>query len=244
MLRFYSCLAIVIACSNSAMAQVPDDEIPVPIVYENRQASFAPALALKFSPLATQDPMASTLLGGIEYRVSPRFGVEASYGHQYTALRLSTLGLIDGRNDYKYSKFKLELRRYLEPRTKNPNQETFFSLQTFVTPQRYTRYGNNFYRYGRYVTYDRAFVEKDIAGFNLKLGSQWHVYTNWLIETAIGVGARYVDTRYDMLNERKASELGKSQSNMFNQIEKPGTKANIDFELAFKIGYILPFHRD
>ncbi|MBJ6111456.1 DUF3575 domain-containing protein [Hymenobacter sp. BT523] len=210
-------------------------------VFENRQDTFAPALALKISPLAVLDPIASTLLYSAEYRFSARLGLEASYGQQFTALRPTTLGLIDGRNDYTYSKYKLELRRYLEPRTRNPNQETYVGFQSFFIPQRYTRYGQNFYQDGRYVTYDRAFVQKDVLGFGVKVGSQWHVRTHWLVDVALGLGGRYVETRYDMLNQRKANEVGKSQANIFNQIETPGSRGAIDFELGFKVGYVLSF---
>lgn len=206
---------------------------------ENRQSSFVHELVLKWSPLATQDPIASTILLGLEYRLSPKYGVEASYGAQFSDLRLTTLGLIDRRHDYKYQKFKLEMRRYLEPRTKNPNQETYVGLQAFAIPQRYTRYGDNFYRDGRYVTYDRALVEKDIIGLTFKVGSQWHLAKHWQLEVGGGFGARYVDVRYDMSRQRKVNEAGKSQSNIFNQIESPGTRVNLDAELVFKVGYAI-----
>lgn len=207
--------------------------------YEKRQASFARSLALKISPLATQDPIAPTLMVGLEYRLNSEYGLEASYGHQFTALRLAALGLTNGRYDYQYTKYKLELRRYLSPRTKNPNQETYVAGQFFFTPQRYTRYGNNFYRDGRYVTYDRAFVEKDVVGFCLKVGSLWHVGQRWQLEAGLGGGFRYVDVRYDMLNERKVNSASVSQANMFNQIESPGTRINLDVEVVGKIGYVL-----
>ena len=219
------------------------DEKPVKPVFENRQASFAPALALKFSPLATQDPIASTLMLGVEYRLSPQYGVEASYGHQFSALRVTTMGLIDNRQDYEYRKFKLELRRYLLPRTKNPNQETYLAVQTFFTPLRYTRYDGNFYRVNRYVAYDRAYVQRDVAGIGLKIGSLWHLRNHWLVEAGLGAGGRYVDVRYDMLNEHRLVNNKDSQANFFNQIERPGTNVTIDVELVFKVGYILGLNR-
>ena len=227
--------------SSVATVYVVDAPADATRPVEDRRASFAPALALKFSPLATQDPIASTLLVGVEYRPVPRYGVEASYGRQFDGLQLATLGLTKGRFDYRYSKYKLELRRYLEPRTRNPNQETYFAVQGIFMPQRYTRYGNNFYRAGRYVTYDRAFVEKDVTGLGIKAGSLWHLRTHWLVEAGVGLGLRYVDTRYEMLNERKLSNGGEAQANYFNQIEKPGTIGTLDVELVFKVGYLFTF---
>ena len=221
----------------------PTDPDPNRPVFEDHQASFAPGLALKFSPLATQDPITSSLLLGVEYRISPRFGVEASYGQQFTALRITTLGLLYRRNDYEYQKFKLEMRRYLAPRTKNPNQETYIAVQAFFTPQRYTRYGDNYYHDGAYYTYDRNFVNKDISGITLKVGSVWHVWSNWLLEGGLGLGGRYVLTQYNMLNERRAINFSSTQVTPFNQIEVPGSKASIDVELVFKVGYVFPFHR-
>jgi hypothetical protein len=235
-LLLYSTIATV-------YVQAPDAEgVKVKATFENRQDTFAPAVALRISPLAALDPITSTLLYSAEYRFSPHIGLEASYGQQFSRLRLTTLGLIDGRYDYTYSKYKLELRRYLEPRTRNPNQETYVAFQSFFIPQRYTRYGQNFYSKGQDVTYDRAFVEKDVLGIGVKVGSQWHVHTHWLIDVGLGLGGRYVDTRYTMLNQRRAIDVAKSQANIFNQIEKPGTRGAIDFELVFKVGYSLPFH--
>ena len=229
--------------SSVATVYVVDAPADAARPFENRQSSFAPALALKFSPLATLDPIAPTLLAGIEYRPTPRYGVEASYGRQFNGLQLTTLGLTDGRFSYRYSKYRLELRRYLLPRTRNPNQETYFAVQGLFVPQRYTRYGNNFYRNGRYVTYDRAFVEKDVAVLGVKAGSLWHLRTHWLVEAGLGLGLRYVDTRYDMLNERKVSDGSEAQANYFNQIEKPGTIGTLDVELVFKVGYLFTFSR-
>ena len=229
--------------SSVATVYVVDAPADVTRPFENRQASFAPALALKFSPLTTQDPIAPTLLVGVEYRLTPHYGVEASYGRQFDDLQLTTLGLTKGRFDYRYSKYRLELRRYLQPRTRNPNQETYFAVQGLFLPQRYTRYGNNFYRNGRYVTYDRAFVEKDVAVLGVKAGSLWHLRTHWLVEAGVGVGLRYVDTRYDMLNVRKLNNGSEAQANYFNQIEKPGTIGTLDVELVFKVGYLFLFNR-
>lgn len=226
------------AAANGHRTDAPADTTQL---LESRQASFAPALTLKFSPLATLDPIASTLLVGAEYRLTPRYGVEASYGRQFDDFQLVTLGLTKGRFDYQYSKYKLELRRYLQSRTRNPNRETYFAIQGAFMPQRYTRYGNNFYRNGRYVTYDRAFVEKDVAVLGMKAGALWHLRTHWLLEAGLGLGLRYVDTRYDMLNERRLNNGGESQANYFNQIEKPSTVGTIDIELVFKVGYLLRF---
>lgn len=237
---------MVIVTSTVATVTVtaaPADEVPVPQVSESRPVSFVPTLALKISPLATQDPSASTLLLGVEYRLSPRYGIEASYGHQFTALQLTTLGLLEGRNDYTYRKLKLELRRYLLPRTSNPNQETYVSVQAFFTPERYTRYGNNYYRDAAYYSYERNFVTKDISGINLKVGSVWRVWSHWLLEGGLGLGGRYVVTQYDLLNERRATNFTNKQVNPFNQIELPGTKVTIDVELAFKVGFVFPLRR-
>ena len=239
-------LAVVTSTIATVEVPVPDTATatPVPpVVYENRQASFAPALAVKLSPLAVLDPGASALLGGIEYRISPRYGLEASVGQAFTGLRITTLGLTKNRFDYTYQKYKLELRRYLLPRTKNPNQEIYLSVQGAFMPQRYTRYGNNFYRDGRDISYDRAYVSKDVVGLNLKMGSVWHIWSNWLVETGVGAGGRYVTTKYDMLNERRASNFTAQQSDPFNQIEEPGTKTTIDLEVVFKVGYIFPLHQ-
>lgn len=238
MVRVLSGAVVYSSVATVNVLDVPADTV---LPLDDRRASFAPAMALKFSPLATLDPIASTLLVGAEYRITPIYGVEASYGRQFEALQLATLGLTKGRFDYQYSKYRLELRRYLQPRTRNPNQETYFAVQGFFMPQRYTRYGNNFYRDGRYVTYDRAFVEKDVAVLGVKAGSQWHLRTHWLIEAGMGVGLRYVDTRYDMLNERKLNNGSQAQANYFNQIEKPGTIGTLDVELVFKVGYLFLF---
>lgn len=238
---------VVVASSIAVVTVVPQENAAGPDdgLAASRQASYAPALALKLSPLATQDPSASTLMLGLEYRLTPRIGLEASYGHQFTALRITTLGLLEGRNDYHYQKFKLELRRYLAPRGKNPNpnQETYFSVQGFFTPERYTRYDNNYYRDASYYTYDRNFVSKDISGINLKVGSVWHLRSRWLLEGGLGLGGRVVVTQYDMLNERRATNFTTKQVTPFNQIELPGTKASIDVELVFKVGYVFPFQK-
>lgn len=239
--------SLVVVTSTIATVEVmlPDTATtkPVPpVVFENRQASFAPALALKLSPLAALDPGASALLGGIEYRISPRYGLEASFGQAFSGLCITTLGLTKNRFDYTYQKYKLELRRYLLPRTKNPNQEIYLSVQGAFMPQRYTRYGNNFYRDGRDISYDRAYVTKDVAGLNLKMGSMWHLWSSWLVEAGVGAGGRYVTTKYDMLNERRASNFTAQQSDPFNRIEEPGTKISIDMELVFKVGYVFPLH--
>lgn len=234
---------VVVASSIAVVTVVPQDGNAsiIDTLVARRQARNAPALAVKFSPLATQDPSASTLLLGLEYRPSPRFGLEASYGQQFTALRITTLGLLADRYDYRYQKFKLELRRYLAPHGKNPNQETYFSVQAFFTPERYTRYGNNYYRDATYYTYDRNFVSKDISGIDLKVGSVWHLGSCWLLEAGLGLGGRFVATRYDLLNERRATNFTAKQVSPFNQIEVPGNKASIDVELAFKVGYVFPF---
>ena len=230
---------VVVASSIAVVTVVPAADAAGP--NDQPVASYAPALAVKFSPLATQDPSASTLLLGVEYRLTPRYGLEASYGQQFTALRITTLGLLVDRYDYRYQKFKLELRRYLPPHGKNPHQETYFSVQAFFTPERYTRYGNNYYRDANYYTYDRNYVSKDISGINLKFGSVWHMGARWLLEGGLGLGGRFVVTQYDMLNEHRATNFTAKQVNPFNQIEEPGNKASIDVELAFKVGYVFPF---
>jgi len=243
---------LVVVASTVAVVTViaapPGPAAPVPAVPGRPAAGtgparFAPTLALKLSPLATQDPSASTLLLGLEYRLAPRYGVEASYGPQFTALRITTLGLLADRYDYQYQKFKLELRRYLAPNPKHPRQELYFALQGFFTPERYTRYGNNYYRNAAYYTYDRNFVRKDISGVDLKMGAVWHVRAHWLLEAGLGLGGRYVVTQYDLLNEHRATNFTAAQVTPFNQIEVPGSKSSIDVELAFKVGYLFPFGR-
>ncbi|GAA4034550.1 hypothetical protein GCM10022409_18690 [Hymenobacter glaciei] len=214
------------------------------LAIEKRRAGYAPAVSLKFSPLATQDPITSALLLGVEYRPSARYGVEGSYGQQFTGLRITTLGLLYGRYDFAYRKLKLEVRRYLVPRLKHKNQETYLGVQVFYTPQRYTRYADNYFHDLEYYTYDRNFVTKDVFGLGMKAGSVWHLGERWQIEAGLGLGGRYVTTQYDLLNERRVVNFLTKKQEPLNQIEEPGSKGSIDVELVFKVGYVFPFHRD
>ncbi|MET4075512.1 hypothetical protein [Hymenobacter sp. UYCo722] len=230
---------------EEAPVAVPDSatERANRVALDKRRAGYASALTLKFSPLATQDPITSALLLGAEYRISARYGVEGSYGQQFTGLRISTLGLLDGRYDFAYRKFKLEVRRYLAPPPKHKNQETYLAVQVFYTPQRYTRYGYTYFHDLEYYTYDRNFVTKDVFGLGLKAGSVWHPGEQWQVEAGLGLGGRFIITRYDLLNERRLVNFNNKKTGPFNQIEEPGSRGGIDVEMVFKVGYVFPFHR-
>ncbi|WP_198172466.1 DUF3575 domain-containing protein [Hymenobacter ginkgonis] len=192
---------------------------------------------MNFSPLATLDPNTSTLLFGVEYRLSQRIGVAAEYGARFRPLQLTGFGLTKNKNDYHYYKIKAEVRYYLPPIDKHPHQEIYMALQPFFVPQTYTRYNDNYVVNDIHIGYDRADVKKTVTGLDFKLGFIWHYGPSWQLEVGGGLGIRHVSVAYQTDREFLEQRANQFQVNMFNQSEKPGSGLDFDVATVCKVGY-------
>jgi hypothetical protein len=201
------------------------------------------AVALKFSPLAAFDPTTSNLQAAAEWRFSPRYAIEVAYGAPFSALRIGGHDLLANRSDYKYRKYKVEFRRYLRADSAQPNRNIVLALQPFYIPQSYVRYNGFYQREGAFTGYDKAVVEKNVMGLAFKLGCVWRYGQHWLVEANGGVGARYMNVKYEMENPRPPANVTVRQANMFNQAERPGWLVNMHMEFGVKVGYMLELGR-
>jgi hypothetical protein len=201
----------------------------------------APALTLLFSPLATLDFNTSTLLFGAEYRINSRVGVTVEYGTRFRLLQITSLGLTDNKNDFRYYKLKAEARYYLPPLAKHPHQDMYVGLQAFYIPQTYTRYKSNYVINDIHIGYERALVDKMVAGLAVNAGFIWYYKHNWQLEVGGGLGLRYISIKYQTENERPEPNVNNYQLNMFNQTEKPGSTPDFHIGVICKVGYRINF---
>lgn len=158
----------------------------------------APYLNLKFVPLAALEPVYHTLELGLEYRLSPHWGIEASagYGNHYLnpwAELTSSSSSPDSESEaYRTWRYRLEGRYYFNPNDRdeiylafNLNYKDSRFLQSGFIGENCDAAGNcDFFRFGR------GFIDKDLLSLHLKFGWQAFLGKRFMVDVFGGLGAR------------------------------------------------------
>ncbi|MBC7446916.1 MAG: hypothetical protein H7330_02535 [Hymenobacteraceae bacterium] len=140
------------------------------------------ALTLKVMPLGLADPWTPTFQSGAEYRITPLWGIEASYGIQIRNLgwgrdRLARL------ND-RYHKLHLEARHYLG------GSPFYLAAAGFRVNHQFDQGAGLLYQDGQTFAYASAHVRRTITGGVLKAGVVLPLDAHWRLDVAGGAGLR------------------------------------------------------
>ena len=196
-------------------------------------------LTFKVMPLGLADPWTPTFRVGAEYRLSPMWGVEASYGIQtrnlgWGADRVSRL------ND-RYHKLHLEARHYLG------GSPFYVAAAGFRVNQQFDQGAGTLIQDGQLFTYTSARVRRAITGGVLKAGVVLPLDTHWRLDVALGAGVRTGRIRYQT---RELQPLSSTIGYMAGEPEcgfaidwspttAPGAFRRPTLAVDVKLGYVL-----
>jgi hypothetical protein len=153
-------------------------------------------LSLKFSPLALFNVQTACIQQGLELRFLPKWGIQAEYGFQFE--KYSLLDWNWKRQDWKYHKWKTELRHYLPLGKK---MEAFAGLEYFEVQQQY-RKKNDIVTLsdGILYRYDQSDIRRNSWGLLGKYGfTLWHS-NHFFTELDMGAGFKKVTISHDLSN--------------------------------------------
>ena len=146
-------------------------------------------VTVKLMPLALADPTTPTFRFGAEYRLSPLWGVEASYGLQMRNLGWGANGGAP-LND-RYQKLHAEARHYVG------GSPFYLAAAGFRVQQQYDRGAGTLYDGSQLMMYSSARVHRAITGGLLKAGVVIPLDAHWRLDVAAGAGIRYGQIRYE-----------------------------------------------
>lgn len=158
-------------------------------------AAGAGTVTFKVMPVALLDPATPTFRFGAEYRLSPLWGVEASYGHQVRNLGWGNSGgqLLNDR----YQKLHTEVRYYI------PASAFYAAVAGFRVGQQFDAGPGSFLRDGERWQYSSARVQRTVLGGLLKVGVVLPIDAHWRLDMAVGGGLRAGNVRYQTREESR-----------------------------------------
>ncbi len=158
---------------------------------EHRPAATPGTITVKLMPLALADPWAPTFRFGAEYRLSPTWGVEASYGLQ---VRNLGWGGTESLANNRYRKLHSEARYYFG------GGPLYTALAGFVVSQRYDIGGGTLFQNAQQWQYSSAQVNRSVQAGLMKVGVVTPLFDDphWRLDVAVGLGVRRVNVDYDL----------------------------------------------
>lgn len=139
-------------------------------------------LTVKVMPLGLLDPSTPTFRFGAEYRLSPLWGVEASYGLQMRNLGWGANQTTQLNN--RYHKLHLEARHYVG------GSPFYFAAAGFRVNQQFDRGAGRLYENGQTLAYSSARVRRAVTGGLLKVGVVAPLDAHWRLDVSAGAGVR------------------------------------------------------
>ncbi len=196
-------------------------------------------VTIKVMPLALLDPTTPTFRFGAEYRISPLWGLEASYGHQ-----MRNLGWGYGGSKPLHDRFQ---KAHLEGRYYMPASPFYAAVAGFRVGQQFDAGAGTFFRDGERWQYTSARVQRTVLGGVVKLGVVIPLDAHWRLDMAVGGGLRAGNIRYQT---REESRLDPTAFGFYDEWEcgfrpdfgpttTPGTFRRATLAVEVRLGYEL-----
>ena len=238
--------ALFRACGGALLLAAP---VLLPVAGRAQTAAQAPSAApraggitLKIMPLALADPWMPTFRAGAEYRLSPAWSVEASYGIQMRNLGWGTGA--SGLANNRYHTTHIETRRYLQPLLTGTG--FYVAAAAFQVRQQYDIGAGTFYDGTQTMAFSGARVRRTITGGVLKAGVVVALDAHWRLDLALGAGVRHGRIAYAAQELRPLDPaLGLMYDDLcgfgidFSPTTTPGTFRRTALAVDIKLGYAL-----
>ena len=210
-------------------------------------------IIIKWTPSSLFTPETPTMRFGVEVLL-PQFSkrglsIEFNYGFRY---RISTNPYPYDNGEYpqldpsnyvnkQYSKYHLELRKYLDPTNIMGSGSPYLAIEGFYIP--YTYQVNNAQyvaKDGLLYVVDNAHVSREIKGGDVKVGYVLRFKFPLYLEGFVGVGLRFVDREYyEFTNRQLFSQANFPFRYSIRDVYRPqeGKKTLLHVALGIRIGY-------
>lgn len=208
---------------------------------------------VKFTPSSLFTPETPTMRFGVEVLL-PQFSkrglsIQFDYGFRY---RISTNPYPYDNGEYpqldpsnyvnkQYSKYHLELRKYLYPANIMSSGSPYLAIEGFYIP--YTYQVNNAQyvaKDGLLYVVDNARVRREIKGGDVKVGYVLRFKFPLYLEGFVGVGLRFVNREYyEFTNRQLFSQANLPFRYSIRDVYRPqeGKKTLLHVALGIRIGY-------
>ena len=206
------------------------------LIGQNDGSCPRPVLSAKFTPTSLVNFNLPTLLGGVEVRPFPKFGLQLEYGYKSFLLVRKT-GNPEGKLDWKYARYKAGMRYYFY---EGAEVLAYVGLDAIYVPQRYRR-ENDYVQLkdGRIFNYERSDIKRTFFSSVITLGVQYVMKNQFFLEFYGGLGTkvRTIAHNFDGSAATEVSALPFSE--FFFQVDRlEGTTRSPHVDLGLKIGYI------
>ncbi len=211
---------------------------------------------IKWAPSSLLTPETPTMRFGVEVLL-PKFSkrglsIEFDYGFRYRISanphpydNASISSQLDPFNyvNKRYSKYHLELRKYLDPTNIMGSGSPYLAIEGFYIPYTY-EINDWIYRAkdGMEYVFDNAHVSREIKGGDIKAGYVVRFNFPLYIEGFFGLGVRFVNREYYEFTNRGLlnppyRKLPRGYD-MYNEyIPQEGKKTLLHVALGIRIGY-------
>jgi len=146
------------------------------------------------------------------------------------------------RQNYRYSKSKIELKYFIALKRKKPDSEDFpyVAVEGFYFPQKYRKENEWILRDGTSFRYEYTNVNRQVLVASLKLGMESPLSKRWTIDNYIGLGIR------KMIISQVA--FGETEEPYYEPVDriytsstdwKDGVYYRPHISLGFKLGYLI-----
>jgi hypothetical protein len=213
---------------------------------EVRSQEFDRKLQVTLAPLNLFDPVTGVLQVGIQKNFQGGLALSLDHGVRMNPYGLFSRGdlplffrLGAEREDYRYSKTRMEVKRYFGPSYRRPFSKflPYLSLEALYFPQKYRKEDDWIFREGESFLYEHSQVRRNVWVASLKIGKEAR-YGRMMFDQFVGLGMRNVSIRHQTFGEVATVFEGRGMP-LGKKDWKEGVSTLPHLSLGFKIGYIL-----
>ena len=203
------------------------------------QTGAAKGFQVRIAPLNLFDPVTGVAQIGVEKRFSSRIGASFDYGVKFNKLSFNAREY--GRKDYRYSKYKAEIKYFFT--TKNPNrslrENLYLSIQAFYFPQHYRNENDWVVRNRESYHFDYSNISRKVAVASLLVGKE-QVKGRFVFDYYCGIGIRKLTISHQPFNLVKSElPMAKEWINLTPIDRYEGHFYRPHIAEGVKIGYVL-----
>lgn len=208
--------------------------------------AFDRKLQLTFAPLNLFDPVTGVFQMGLQKNFLGGTALSVEHGvkvNMYSLLgngdQSLSVGLRGGRKDYRYSKTRVEVKRYFGPSQRRPLSRAlpYVSFEVLYLPQKYGKEDDWIFREGQSFRYDYSNIRRNVWVASLKMGKEER-YGRMMFDQFVGLGMRNVSIRHQTFGE-VAADFEAGGMPLGKKDWKEGVSVLPHLSLGFKVGYIL-----
>lgn len=194
------------------------------------------ALRITFSPLGLVDPITGNIQLGFQKSLSEKWALSIDFGLKFDKASWYHYNNTE-RFDYKYSKYKLELKRFFVSNfIRSSMGRTYVSAQGFYFPQRYVKYNSYVSKNFTGYRYDRSDITRNVFATSVLLGDE-RTGKNMTFDYFFGFGIRQLNIKHQISGAIAPSDGPKDCTLYCEDDLREGITYKPNVILGFKIGY-------